>query len=190
MSYIGNQVTSVPHIVDIYNGNGVTTTFGTLARSPAGTAAIAVFVDGAYQVPGFDYTLNGSVITFTVAPATGTNNIVIHHLGNGTTTQVPSDGSVTGNKLAITSVSGNNITTNAIRGNNIVAGTITGNLIAGGAVSGNNIVADAIRGNNIVAGTITGNLIADGTISDGSFSTSANAKIFSSGIVGSLIFGA
>ena len=190
MSYIGNQVTSVPHIVDIYNGNGVTTSFGTLARAPAGTAAIAVFVDGAYQVPGFDYTLNGSVITFTVAPATGTNNVVIHHLGNGTTTQVPSDGSVTGVKLAAGAVSGNNITANAIRGNNIVAGTITGNLIADGAVSGNNIVVNAIRGNNIVAGTITGNLIADGTISDGNFSASANTKIFSSGFVGSIIFGA
>ena len=184
MSYIGNQVTSVPHIVDIYNGNAVTTSFGTLARAPAGVAAIAVFVSGVYQVPGLDYTLNGSVITFTVAPATGTNNVVIHHLGNGTTTQVPSDGSVTGAKMAAGAVSGNNITANAIRGNNIVAGTITGNLIADGAIAGNNIVAGTItgnligtgavsgnnitdnfiRGNNIVAGTITGNLIAVGTI--------------------------
>ena len=190
MSYIGNQVTSVPHIVDIYNGNAVTTSFGTLSRAPAGTAAIAVFVDGAYQVPGLDYTLNGSVITFTVAPATGTNNVVIHHLGNGTTTQVPSDGSVTAAKLAAGAVSGNNIPSNAIRGNNIVAGTITGNLIADGAVSGNNIVADAIRGNNIVAGTITGNLISDNSISANQFSTTANAKIFTSGLVGSIIFGA
>jgi len=190
MSYIGNQVTSVPHIVDIYNGNSVTTAFGTLSRAPAGTAAIAVFVSGAYQVPGIDYTLNGSVINFTVAPTTGVNNVVIHHLGNGTTTQVPSDGSVTGVKLASGAVSGNNITANAIRGNNIVAGTITGNLIADGAVSGNNIVDNAIRGNNIVAGTITGNLIADGTISDGNFSASANTKILSSGFVGSIIFGA
>ena len=170
MSYIGNQVTSVPHIVDIYNGNGVTTSFGTLARAPAGVAAIAVFVSGAYQVPGIDYTLNGSVITFTVAPATGVNNVVIHHLGNGTTTQVPSDGSVTGTKLAV----------NAIRGNNIVAGTIIGNLIGTGAIAGN----------NIVAGTITGNLIADNAISANHFSSSANTKIISSGLVGSIIFGA
>ena len=180
MSYIGNQVTSVPHIVDIYNGNAVTTSFGTLARAPAGVAAIAVFVSGVYQVPGIDYTLNGSVITFTTAPATGVNNVVIHHLGNGTTTQVPSDGSVTGAKMAAGAVSGNNITANAIRGNNIVAGTITGNLIADGAVSGN----------NIVAGTITGNLIADSAISANHFSSSANTKILSSGFVGSIIFGA
>lgn len=190
MSYIGNQVTSVPHIVDIYNGNAVTTSFGTLARAPAGVAAIAVFVSGVYQVPGLDYTLNGSVITFTIAPATGTNNVVIHHLGNGTTTQVPSDGSVTGAKMAAGAVSGNNITANAIRGNNIVAGTITGNLIGVNAISGNNIVAGAIRGNNIVAGSITGNLISDNSISANQFSTTANTKIFSSGFVGSIIFGA
>ncbi len=190
MSYIGNQVTSVPHIVDLFNGDGSSTIFGVLTRAPAGTAAIAVFVNGTYKAPGIDYTLNGDIITFVTAPSVGTNNIAVHHLGNGTTTQVPSDGSVTGNKLAASSVSGNNITTNAVRGNNIAAGTITGNLIADSAISGNNIVADAIRGNNIVAGTITGNLISDNTITENLFSPSANTKILSSGFIGSIIFGA
>lgn len=180
MSYIGNQVTSVPHIIDTFSGDNSTTSFSSLVRAPAGVAAIAVFISGVYKTPGVDYTLNGDIINFTVAPASGTNNIVVHHLGNGTTTQVPSDGSVTGIKLAAGAVSGNNIVANAIRGNNIVAGTITGNLISAGAVSGN----------NIAAGTITGNLIADGTISDGNFSASANTKILSSGFVGSIIFGA
>lgn len=180
MSYIGNQVTSVPHIVDLFNGNGSTTSFGSLTRAPAGTAAIAVFVDGSYKAPGIDYTLSGDIITFTTAPSVGTNNIAVHHIGNGTTTQVPSDGSVTGNKLAATSVSGNNLTQNSIRGNNIVAGTITGNLIADSAVAGNNIVAN----------TITGNLVTEGAISANHFSSSANTKILSTGFVGSIIFGA
>ena len=160
MSYIGNQVTSVPHIVDLFNGDGSSTTFGVLTRAPAGTAAIAVFVDGSYKAPGVDYTLSGDIITFVTAPSVGTNNIAIHHLGNGTTTQVPSDGSVTGNKIATTAVSGNNITQNAIRGNNIVANTITGNLVTEGAISANH------------------------------FSSSANTKILSTGFVGSIIFGA
>ena len=192
MSYIGNQVTSVPYIVDVYSGNGSTVAFGTLARAPAGTASIAVYVNGVYQRPGFDYSLNGAVITFATAPGTGTNNIVIHHLGNGTTTQVPSDGSVTGVKLASGAVSGNNITENLIRGNNIVAGTITGNLIAPGAVTGNTLgnIDNAIRGNNIVAGQITDNLIAETSISANQFSSSANTKILSSGFIGSIIFGA
>ena len=119
MSYIGNQVTSVPHIIDTFTGTGTGTSFGPLTRAPAGTAAIAVFITGSYQIPGVDYTLNGDYINFTSAPF-NLATIVVHHLGNGTTTQVPSDGSVTGTKLAI----------NSVRGNNIVAGQITGNLIA------------------------------------------------------------
>ncbi len=160
MSYIGNQVTSVPHVVDIFSGDNSSTIFGTLTRAPAGTAAIAVFVDGVYKRPSFDYTLSGDLITFTTAPASGSSNIVIHHLGNGTTSQVPSDGSVTSIKIAEE------------------------------AVKGDKIPANAIRGNNIVAGTVTGNLIAETSISANQLSTSVNTKIFTSGLVGSIIFGA
>jgi hypothetical protein len=119
MSYIGNQVTSVPHVIDTFSGDGGTIRFGPLVRAPAGVAAIAVFISGSYKTPGVDYTLMGDYITFAAAPTSGTSNIVIHHLGNGTATQAPSDGSVTPNK----------------------------------------------------------------------FSTSANSKIFSSGVIGSIIFG-
>jgi hypothetical protein len=184
MSYIGNQVTSVPHIIDTFTGTGTGTSFGPLTRSPAGTASIAVFITGSYQIPGVDYTLDGNYINFTSAPF-NLATIVVHHLGNGTATQVPSDGSVTGTKLAINSVRGNNIVAGQITGNLIAAnsisgnqiglyavsgnqislGAITGNLIPNGAISGNNIVDNAIRGNNIVAGQITGNLIGTGAIS-------------------------
>jgi hypothetical protein len=154
MSYIGNQVTSVPHVVNIYSGDDVTTTFGPLIRSPAGVAAIAVYVGGSYRTPNIDYVLNGDLIIFTSAPVVGVNNIVIHHLGSGTASQTPSDGSVTGTKLA----------GNIIRANNIVAGQITGNLLGTGAVSGNNIGAGAVSGNNIGVGAISANNFAGGGI--------------------------
>jgi hypothetical protein len=194
MSYIGNQVTSVPYIIDTFTGDSVTSSFGPLTRAPAGVASVAVFTNGTYQTPGVSYTLNGDYIIFTTPPGVGVS-IVIHHLGNGTTTQVPSDGSVTGTKIAVNAVRANNIvagqiqgnlisssviTSNhitigaitgnlipngAISGNHISVGSITGNLIPNGAISGNNIVNNAIRGNNIVAGQITGNLIGTGAIS-------------------------
>lgn len=174
MSYIGNQVTSVPYVVDSFAGDAVTSTFGPLTRAPAGTASIAVFINGAYKTPGADYSLNGEYITFVSAPASSAT-IIIHHLGNGTTTQVPSDGSVTGTKLAVNSIRGNNIVagqitgnligTGSISSNQIVVGSITGNLIPNGAVSGNNIVNNAIRSNNIVTGQITGNLIGTYAVS-------------------------
>lgn len=153
MSYIGNQVTTVPHIIDTFTGTGTATSFGPMTRAPAGTAAIAVFITGSYQIPGVDYTLNGNFINFTSAPF-NLATIVVHHLGNGTTTQVPSDGSVTGTKLAI----------NSVRGNNIVAGTITGNLLAANSISGNQIGLYAVSGNQIGTGAISANNFAGGGI--------------------------
>ena len=139
MAYIGNQVSSVPFIIDTFSGTGSASVFGQLTRAPAGVASIAVYISGVYKVPGVDYTLNGDMILFTTPPGAGTNNIVIHHMGNGSATSVPSDGSVTGAKLAA----------NTVRGNNIVAGQITGNQIASGAISGNQIASGAISGNQM-----------------------------------------
>ena len=102
MSFIGNQVTSVPFITDTFSGTGSLTTF-TLTRAPAGTASIAVFIAGVYQAPTL-YTLSGTVVTFTTAPASGTNNVVFLHMGNGSTTQVPSDGAVTNGRMDTTGV--------------------------------------------------------------------------------------
>lgn len=102
MSFIGNVVQSIPFITDTFSGTGSQTAF-TLTRAPAGTASIAVFVAGVYQAPTL-YTLSGTVITFTAAPASGTNNLVVLHMGNGSTTQVPSDGSVTNVKMDTTGV--------------------------------------------------------------------------------------
>ena len=93
MSYIGNQVTTVPFIADTFSGTGSQQSFN-LTRAPAGTAAIAVFIGTAYQAP-VNYSLSGTLLTFVSAPTAGTNNITVLHLGNGSATQVPSTGSVT-----------------------------------------------------------------------------------------------
>jgi hypothetical protein len=98
MAVIGNSVQSVPFITDTFSGNASTVNF-TLTRAPAGTASIAVFISGVYQAPTA-YSLTGDVITFVSAPASATNNIVVLHLGNGSATQVPSDGSVTTQTIA------------------------------------------------------------------------------------------
>jgi hypothetical protein len=92
MSYIGNQVTTVPFIADTFSGTGSQQSFN-LVRAPAGTAAIAVFIGTAYQAP-VNYSLSGTLLTFVTAPTAGTNNITVLHLGTGSATQVPSTGSV------------------------------------------------------------------------------------------------
>lgn len=93
MAVIGNSVQSVPFITDTFSGNASTVNF-TLTKAPASTASIAVFLSGIYQAPTA-YSLIGDVVTFVAAPASGTSNLVILHLGLGSTTQVPSDSSVT-----------------------------------------------------------------------------------------------
>jgi len=151
MAYIGNQVSSVLFTVNTFSGDGSGTSFGPMDRAPAGPASVAVFIAGSYKTPSVDYTVSGDYINFTTAPALGTNNITVHHLGNGVmATQTPVDGSVTGNKL----------TPNSIRGNNIVAGQITGNLIGTGAITGNLISTGAISANNFAGGGITSNVLA------------------------------
>lgn len=100
MAYIGNTVRSVPFTVDVFSGDGSNKDF-ILTRAPASTASIGVFINGLYQQPTANYTLNVSTISFTNAPSTGTNNILILHIGEGQiATQVPSDGTVTTPKLA------------------------------------------------------------------------------------------
>ena len=103
MAFIGNQVTTVPFITDTFSGTGSATAF-TLTRAPAGTAAIAVFVGGSYTAP-VNYSVSGVTLNFVSAPTAGTNNIVVLHLGTGSATQVPSDGSVTNAKMDATGVS-------------------------------------------------------------------------------------
>jgi len=155
MSYIGNQVTSVPFITNIFSGNASTVRFGPMDRIPASPASIMVFIAGVYKTPSVDYTLDSDYINFTVAPGAGSSNIVIHHIGNGVmATQVPADGTVTGAKIS----------NNSIRANNIVIGQITGNLIGAGAITGNNF-AQPITSNLIAVSAITGNLIANNAVS-------------------------
>ena len=99
MAFIGNTVQTVPFITDTFSGTGAQTAFTPLTRAPAGTASIAVFIAGVYQPPSA-YTLSGVTLTFVSAPTAGSGNIIVLHLGNGSATQVPSDGSVTLNRLA------------------------------------------------------------------------------------------
>lgn len=132
MSYIGNQVQTIPFITDTFSGNASTTNF-VLTRAPAGTASIAVFFSGVYQAPT-TYSLIADVISFISAPPNGTNNVVVLHLGNGSATQVPSDGSVTSARIAAGAVTGDKLGLTSINANNIVDATITGAKIAANTI--------------------------------------------------------
>lgn len=85
--------------VDTFSGDGADTTF-TLTSNGGSANNLQVFIDGVHQKPSTDYTLSGTLVTFTTAPPIGTNNIVIRY-GSVVEVGIPPDGSVTYAKLAV-----------------------------------------------------------------------------------------
>jgi hypothetical protein len=71
-----------------FSGNGSTTVF-TMNTNPASSASVLVVINGVTQDPA-NYTVSGTTLTFTTAPATGTNNISVRYLGVPSTTSVSS----------------------------------------------------------------------------------------------------
>ena len=91
-----------PHI-DEFNGDGSTTAF-TLTQVPSASNAanFMVFVDNVYQRYGssYAYTVNGTTLTFTSAPPSGTNNIQVIQLSQQNTLNTVADGAITNAKLS------------------------------------------------------------------------------------------
>jgi len=108
--YIGQQVLpfdptrtqAPPRDADRFSGDGSTVTF-TLTRSVNLETDIEVFVANVQQEPITAYSIvpGGTSLTFTAAPASGTNNIyvVYKNFNSGVQVTVP-DGSITYAKLA------------------------------------------------------------------------------------------
>lgn len=97
MAYLGKEAVnrSTGTSKDSFSGNGSTTAF-TMSRSVLLVTDIEVFVDNVQQEPTTAYTVSGTTLTFTEAPANGTNNIyVIHRIGNNDSMTIQSGISAT-----------------------------------------------------------------------------------------------
>lgn len=79
MSYIGAQPTSAAYVTDSFSGNASTTAF-TMSVAPATTSSMLVSISGVLQDPTA-YSINGTTLTFSSAPPTGTGNISVRYLG-------------------------------------------------------------------------------------------------------------
>ena len=97
--------------VNTYTGDGSTTAF-TLSQAPASEDNLIVFIEGVYQNPN-DFVLNGTTLTFDVAPA-NTRKIVAYHVsaavsGNNLNhDQFTADGSTAAFTLSISPIHENN----------------------------------------------------------------------------------
>jgi hypothetical protein len=170
MSYIGNTVDSVingalnygTQYSQQFSGNGSQTVF-TLSAAPGSVNSIVVDINGVAQYPGTDFTWSsGTSLTFTTAPVTGTNNILVRW-AQTLPTGTPADGSVTSTKFTQAVIGGEYALVTSVSGTNTITGTIAG--IASYAVGqtfrfvavGANTGAVAINLNGIGAVAITKN---------------------------------
>ena len=105
MAYLGKEAVnrSTGTSKDSFSGDGSTTAF-TMSRSVLLVTDIEVFVDNVQQEPTTAYTVSATTLTFTEAPANGTNNVyVIHRSGNNDSMTIQSGISAT---LADATISG------------------------------------------------------------------------------------
>ena len=94
MAYVGNPIDTQNTFQSLvgkrFDGDGSTTDF-TLDVAPGSTLDIEVFVANVRQDPNSAYTLSGTTLSFSAAPASGTNNIyVVHQAKSVGTIDVPS----------------------------------------------------------------------------------------------------
>ena len=131
---------------DTFSGNNSTTAF-TMGQSVGDPNQIEVFVDNVRQEPTSAYTVNGTTLTFTGTPATGSNNIYVIHkqgvIGNGL---LPTSGR-SSDRVGSLTVTG--------------ASTLTGNITAGGTLSGVTTLTTSSTATIGGDTTITGNLRSD-----------------------------
>jgi len=120
-----------------FSGTGAQTAF-TLSSAPGTLGSLEVFISGVRQVPTTDYTVSGTTLTFTSAPALGTSNIFCRWIATQAIT-VPSadsvgtsalqDGSVTTAKLAsgaaVANIGTGGITATQLASNAVTTAKIT-----------------------------------------------------------------
>ena len=150
MAYIGKQgissTTLTSKTLSTMVGNGSTDTL-TLSPAPDSVNDVAIYLDGVFQTPGTEYTLSGSTITFTTAPA---NNVFVCALvGGGEHIGTPMDNSIGTDKLVdgtLTNVKIDAVSTSKVSGTlpalnaNAVTGLNAANLVGSmPAIDGSNL---------------------------------------------------
>jgi len=98
MAYVGTPIDTINQFQSLqgkrFSGDASTTAF-TLDIAPNSVFDIEVFVENVRQDPNSAYTLNGTTLTFSAAPPSGTNNIyVIHQAKAVGTITAPVGGSI------------------------------------------------------------------------------------------------
>jgi len=158
MPFLGNQPsTGYSTIVkDDFTANGNDTVF-TLSRTAASANSIAVFVGNVRQEPTDAYTVNGTTLTMSAAPANGANFYVLHISGAVENSSVPASGTIGTSQLANNAVHTGKIADNQVTTAKIADDQITSAKLANAIniTSGNSLTIDS-------GATVTNNGTASG----------------------------
>ena len=162
---------------DTFSGNNSDTSF-TMGQSVGDPNQIEVFVDNVRQEPTSAYTVNGTTLTFTGTPATGTNNIYVIHkqcvIGNGLLPTSGRDSDIVG---SLTVDGASTLTGNITTSGNISA--TSGSITAGGALSGVTTLTTTstatIGGDTSITGNLRSDTSADGIQIDATDGSASDA---------------
>jgi hypothetical protein len=146
MPFIGKNPTAgfATIVKDDFTADGTTTVF-TLSKQVATVNDIAVYVGNVRQEPTDAYTVNGTTLTMSAAPATGVNFYVLHIAGTIESSVVPPDGSIGSAKLIypLTTFSSTGIDDNATStsmtltsSNDVAFGNTAANLVSNTSTQG------------------------------------------------------
>ena len=162
---------------DTFSGDNSTTSF-TMGQSVGDPNQIEVFVDNDRQEPTSEYTVNGTTLTFTGTPATGSNNIYVIHkqgvIGNGL---LPTSGRDSDRVGSLTVTGASTLTGNVTTSGNISA--TSGSITAGGALSGVTTLTTTstatIGGDTSITGNLRSDTSADGIQIDATDGSASDA---------------
>lgn len=142
MAYLGNNPDAYQYTIEIsrFNGTGACTQF-TIPQDIDDAKAIEVLVNSVQQDPDNAYTVTDGVITFSEAPTTGSNNIIVLRR--------------TGTTYTRTQIAAGDILPNAVTSAAIADSAVGTTELASLAVTGDKIGLTSINANNIVNATIT-----------------------------------
>ena len=128
MPFLGKQPTAgfASIVKDDLTPNGSTTAF-TLSKQVANANDIAVFLGNVRQEPTDAYTVSGTTLTMSEAPASGLNFYVLHIAGTVESSVVPAD-----NTISTAKIQSNAITTAKITNANITQAKLASGVVGNG----------------------------------------------------------
>lgn len=134
------------------DGDNSTTTFA-LGFTPAAVNALLVSVDDVVLEPTADFTISGTNITFSTAPSTGTDNIFVVNFAASVNANVPTDGSVTADKIVTDAVTTVKIEDSAVTTAKLATNAVTTAKITDANVTTVKIADDAVTLAKLADGT-------------------------------------